>query len=242
MRLAVTVADYPIYDPPHKTVERLLSQAEAAQNFDYFMDTLPTRRSTLIDWLNKNYYLGVQEGRSGLFVALDWLSNHIGLIMPNDGLLTYEPRWVGENRGVNVLLDVLTWYGDEMKVAFPQLAWVMDWDPGPLKGQLESAKQESERKVLRHKLQELLRYFHDPGSDFLRKPLLMASDAEQFFCPFQVVYSYWQVLDECGTVQFWWQRLDDPPTQSDEALRELIIEFERCEAHLKNPVVGGTKK
>ncbi len=47
--------DYPLYDPPHKIEERLLSKEEALENFDYFMRVRQQRLSYFENWLRQRF-------------------------------------------------------------------------------------------------------------------------------------------------------------------------------------------
>ena len=43
LRLRRALTNYPVYDPPHKSEERILSEDKALANFKYFMDVRQAR-------------------------------------------------------------------------------------------------------------------------------------------------------------------------------------------------------
>ena len=125
--------DYPLYDPPHKVEERLLSKEEALENFDYFMRVRQQRLAYFQDWLRRNLCVTLAPNKVGVKALNRWGNKYAGLLLtagpdghPNNSYFTYDPPWTGENAGCNVLFDMGIALGEFIIVNCPKLHWALD--------------------------------------------------------------------------------------------------------------------
>src|SRR4051812_32360629 len=126
--------DYPLYDPPHKLEERLLSKAQAAENFDYFMRVRMHRMAYFRDWLRRYFRVRLTPDTKGVKALNRWGNKYAGLLLeakpngnPTDTYFTYKPSWTGENAGCNVLFDMGITLGEFVIANCPRTRW--DFDP-----------------------------------------------------------------------------------------------------------------
>lgn len=128
-----SLRDYPLYDPPHKVEERLLSKEEAAENFDYFMRVRQQRLAYFENWLRHRFWATLTPDRAGVKALSRWGNKYAGLLLtarpdghPNNSYFTYDPPWTGENAGCNVLFDMGIALGEFIIVNCPKLHWALD--------------------------------------------------------------------------------------------------------------------
>lgn len=133
-RLQHALSEYPLYDPPHKIEERLLSREKAAENFDYFMRVRQQRVAYFRDWLCRHFGVTVTFDEKGVGALNRWGNKYAGLLLvigpdghPTDSYFTYYPAWTGENAGLNVLFDMGITVGEIIIANCPKLRW--DFDP-----------------------------------------------------------------------------------------------------------------
>jgi hypothetical protein len=126
--------DYPLYDPPHKREERILSKAEAAQNFDYFMSVRQQRDACFRDWLRRYFGVTVTLDEDGMRGLNRWGNKYAGFLLAREprerttsAYFTYSPPWIGRNGGNNVLFDMGITLGESIIASCPNLRW--DFDP-----------------------------------------------------------------------------------------------------------------
>lgn len=124
---------YPLYDPPHKIEERLLSRDKATENFDYFMRVRKERRTYFEGWLRRNFGVALTPDMKGVAKLTCWLNRYGGLLLvvgpdgnPTDTYFTYNPPWVGPNAGYNILFDAGIAFGEIMIANCPKLRWDVD--------------------------------------------------------------------------------------------------------------------
>ncbi|WP_316172280.1 hypothetical protein [Bradyrhizobium sp. SZCCHNRI3037] len=132
-RLQRALQGYPIYDPPHKIEERLLSRERAAENFDYFMRVRLDRCAHLIRWVRQQFGYEVSLDEEGLRSLCRWGNKYAGLLLVEDGdghlpdsYFTYDPPWVGSNAGNNVIFDFGIVLGEIILSSCPLLRWDLD--------------------------------------------------------------------------------------------------------------------
>jgi hypothetical protein len=133
-RLERALREYPLYDPPHKVEERLLSREKAAENFDYFMRVRLQRVAYFRQWLRRHFGVAVTLDEKGVRALSHWGNQYAGLLRTKgpDGRLTksyftYDPPWTGENVGCNVVFDMGITLGEAVIANCPKLRW--DFDP-----------------------------------------------------------------------------------------------------------------
>jgi hypothetical protein len=124
---------YPLYDPPHKVEERLLPKERAVENFSYFMRVRPQRVAYFRDWLRRNFRVTITVDEKGVRSLNRWGNKYAGLLLvegpgghPTDSYFTYDPPWIGENAGLNVLFDMGIILGEATIANCPKLYWEVD--------------------------------------------------------------------------------------------------------------------
>jgi hypothetical protein len=125
--------DYPLYDPPHKVEERLLTKERATENFDYFMRVRQQRVAYFRDWLRRNFGVIITLDEKGVRALSRWGNKYAGLLLdegpggdPTDSYFIYDPPWTGENAGYNVIFDMGIMFGEAMIAGCPNLRWDVD--------------------------------------------------------------------------------------------------------------------
>jgi hypothetical protein len=133
-RLERALREYPLYDPPHKVEERLLSREVAAENFHYFMRVRLDRLAYFRDWLRREFGFRISLDEKGMRGLCRWGNKYAGLLLTkgSDGLptmsyFTYDPPWTGEHAGHNVVFDMGIMLGEAILANCPTLRW--DFDP-----------------------------------------------------------------------------------------------------------------
>jgi hypothetical protein len=124
---------YPLYDPPHKIEERLLTREKASENFDYFMRVRQQRLGYFRDWLHRNFGVTMTLDEKGMRALNRWGNKYAGLLLvegpdgnPTNTYFTYNPPWTGENAGHNVLFDMGIALGEAIIACCPKLRWDVD--------------------------------------------------------------------------------------------------------------------
>src|ERR1700730_18045000 len=64
--------DYPLYDPPHKVEEYLLSREQAFENFDYFMRVRQQRAAYFQRWLRRYFRVAITPDENGVKALNRW--------------------------------------------------------------------------------------------------------------------------------------------------------------------------
>jgi hypothetical protein len=132
-RLERSWRDYPVYDPPHRREERLLTTDESFENFDYFMRVRRERRSHFRDWLLQHFGVSVTADEKGMLQLNRWGNKYAGLLLPRGptghptySYFTYSPSWTGESTGNNILFDTGIVLGETIISVCPNVRWDMD--------------------------------------------------------------------------------------------------------------------
>jgi hypothetical protein len=133
MWLRRALRDYPLYDPPHKVEERLLSKEKATENFHYFMRVRQQRLAYLQSWLRRYFGATFTLDEKGIGVLNRWGKKYAGFLLvtgadghPTDSYFNYDPPWTGENGGHNVLFDMGIALGETMISNCHKLHWDVD--------------------------------------------------------------------------------------------------------------------
>jgi hypothetical protein len=124
---------YPLYDPPHKVEERLLSEELAANNFAYFMRVRLDRMAYFQDWLRRYFLVTLTPDTKGVRALSRWGNKYAGLLLnvsptghPTETYFTYEPAWVGNEAGCNVVFDMGITLGEFLIANCPKLHWDLE--------------------------------------------------------------------------------------------------------------------
>lgn len=123
--------DYPLYDPPHKIEERLLSKAQASENFDYFMRVRQQRAAFFQGWLRRYFLVVTSPSKGGIRSLNRWSNRYSGLLIGErlagvPSYFSYDPPWEGKNVGCNVLFDLGITVGEQLIANCPRLHWDVD--------------------------------------------------------------------------------------------------------------------
>jgi hypothetical protein len=120
---------YPLYDVPHKRAERTMTNAEAQENFNYFMNVRRSRLAHFINWMSEHFAVKPTVDGDGLMAVSDWADEYGGGLIPADSnaalstWATYEPIWNDANAGFNVMIDIGIFHGEYLITKRPQLRW-----------------------------------------------------------------------------------------------------------------------
>jgi len=132
-RLRRALEAYPLYDPPHKVEERLLSEELAVENFHYFMGVRLDRVAYVRDWLRQKFGYKVTLDEKGIRALSVWGNKYAGLLLklradgyPTSSYFTYDPPWTDENVGHNVLFDLGITLGEAILANCPKLRWQLE--------------------------------------------------------------------------------------------------------------------
>jgi hypothetical protein len=72
---------YPLYDPPHKIEERLLTKEKAAENFAYFMGVRLERVAYLQGWLHRHFGVTATLDEKGVRALSRWGNDYAGFLL-----------------------------------------------------------------------------------------------------------------------------------------------------------------
>jgi|GEM_PF-2514583 len=121
---------YPLYDPPQKVEERLLTKELAAENFEYFMRVRQRRMAHFQDWLHRYFFITLTPDAKGVRALNRWGNKYAGLLLnvgpngrPTSSYFTYEPAWIGNEIGCNVLFDMGIALGEALIANRSELHW-----------------------------------------------------------------------------------------------------------------------
>jgi hypothetical protein len=124
--------DYPLYAPPHKGMERDMTEAKAEENFDYFMSVRRSRLAHFAEWMNSHFAVKVTLDGSGLTAISNWADKYGGGLLSADCKAvaptvwaTYRPTWNNLYAGFNVMIDIGIFQGEYLIARRPQLVWEM---------------------------------------------------------------------------------------------------------------------
>jgi len=124
------LGDYPVYSPPSRYTGSIPSRDEMKANFNYFLETKIDRLKYLAEYLAP-FSVGVRF-ESAALPALDrWLYRYGGYLIPKyfgqvvPALFRYEPAWVGEYHGLNIINDVAIFAGDYIVSRNAGASWKM---------------------------------------------------------------------------------------------------------------------
>ncbi|NEU12785.1 hypothetical protein G3T14_11645 [Methylobacterium sp. BTF04] len=133
-RLLRALRDYPVYDPPHKKEERLLSREQAVENFDYFMRIRHQRLAFFQAWLQQNFRVTINSTERGVRKINRWGNDYAGLLLyhpedlnaPGNAYFFYKHAWIEDFAGCNVVFDMGIALGEFIIANCPNLYWTFD--------------------------------------------------------------------------------------------------------------------
>lgn len=129
------VKGYPLYDVPHKQAEGTLSEAQAQENFNYFMKMRLERLAFFQKWLLENFGVKATLDGDGVRAVSRWVDDYGGGLIGDDykkGRIetypqrifgSYQSRWEGGYAGYNVMIDLGIFLGEYLIAKRPRLYW-----------------------------------------------------------------------------------------------------------------------
>jgi len=127
-RLKRALSGYPVYNPPHQGIAKLMPEKDARENHEFFLGKKAARLDALRRFLHP---FGVslaftQQTKD----ALDgWLATYAALLyVAEDGcsFLTHNPQWTGARGSLNVIFDLAVFLGEFAINENRMLRWEMD--------------------------------------------------------------------------------------------------------------------
>ena len=117
--------DYPIYTPPFARFESSLSRREMNANYAHFLEHKAARLDDLARYLNA-FSIQLRFDPETLLTLERWLYRYGGHLLPAgaaraatgrdariaSALFNYEPAWVGQYHGLNVINDLAIFAGE----------------------------------------------------------------------------------------------------------------------------------
>lgn len=226
-KLQRALVDYPVYDPPHKSEERVLPEDKARENFQYFLSVRHERLDFFFGWLERQF--GVQaslEGR-GLEAFLDWAKDYIALLLPDknvgDVFMAYAQPWSGRYAGSNVLFDIGIATGEAIILQRPDLVWCMEWPLVQLQGDQKASREARVRSIQRYE-QERKR---NKNSGY-RRPSLASIKSPAYYAPvFATVFSFHLMQSLWASFDLAWKEFKTPKasrSQHPDKLRRFVFD------------------
>jgi len=127
-RLKRALSDYPVYAPPRLGAECMMPEAEARENFDFFL----SQRLHRIDVLKRflaHFKVSLDAADGGRHGLDRWLAAYGALLFVAEtgySFLTHRPDWTGVRAGLNVIFDIGIYLGEAAIAESPKLKWDMD--------------------------------------------------------------------------------------------------------------------
>ena len=126
-RIWKTLPDYPVYSPPFHDSEAALPKREIEANYDYFLEQKERRLEYLASYL-RLFSVDLNNSREALPALDRWLFRYGGHLIAGAGevivaMHDYEPAWVREYHGVNVVHDIAIFAGDYIIAKNKNVRW-----------------------------------------------------------------------------------------------------------------------
>ncbi|MGL3109285.1 hypothetical protein [Bradyrhizobium sp. BR 1432] len=133
-RVLKALSKYPVYSPPFHNSEAVLSRSEIAANYNYFLEQKARRLEFLASYL-RHFFVELSLSPEALPALDNWLLRYGGHLIPNGGevlfaMNDYEPAWVGEYHGVNIIHDISIFAGDYIVMKNDKVRWSVNYGDG----------------------------------------------------------------------------------------------------------------
>ena len=126
------IADYPLYEVPHRQAEGTLAKSQIDENFAYFMSVRLQRLSFFQKWLRDKYGVKAPLTGDGVLALEEWADRYSGGLVSSCDVstsshvfTTYQPRWTDVRCGYNVLVDIAMFIGEFLIARRPNLNWAL---------------------------------------------------------------------------------------------------------------------
>jgi hypothetical protein len=130
--------DYPIYTPPFARSEPSLSRKEMDENYNHFLEHKAARLKYLAEYLGA-FSVQLRFEPEALLTLERWLYRYGGHLVPARGrqatfggapriastLFSYEPAWVGQYHGLNLINDLAIFAGEYIISGNDDARWGM---------------------------------------------------------------------------------------------------------------------
>jgi hypothetical protein len=128
LKVRRAIRDYAFYDVPNKQEESTLNESRVQENFTYFMQVRRDRLAFFQRWLREWFGVKATLDGGGL-LALNEYDYGGGLIGDEfnraTSFATYQPVWLGERAGYNVMVDIGVFLGEYLIGKRPKLHWTI---------------------------------------------------------------------------------------------------------------------
>jgi hypothetical protein len=231
-RLQRALANYPIYDPPHKAEERILQRDQALENFEYFLDVRQERVRYFLSWLHSKFGLDARLEEHGLDSVLGWALEYTAVLMPpletrkgGEVFLEYSQPWTGAYTGANTLFDLGATLGEAIILRRPQLKWQMEWSLSDFPD-YRNVMSKEEQLILLSTERDVRLAKREARSGFRRPLLASMSNALDYEPVFDITLSYYLLMTQSVTVEYAWRTLNKPKglrSRHPDYLRHYLI-------------------
>ena len=214
-KLQRALADYPIYDPPHKVEERLLPKEKALENFQYFLDVRQERVRFFTDWLVSKFGIEASNELNGIWNTIDWAENYVGILMPPDTSRTsevfigYTSPWVGRYAGANALFDLGATLGEAIIHQRPNLTWRMEWSLSDYSG-VDRISSKETLTILRSRERDVRQKSREPYSGYRRPVIASPDNASEYEAVYNYVLTYFFLTNQSVTIEYAVKHLETP--------------------------------
>jgi hypothetical protein len=125
--------NYPRYSPPFHDAEAVLSKAEIAANYEYFVEQKRKRIDHLGMYFSQ-FSIELRLERDVLLAVDKWLYRYGAHLVPRwealEALLDHEPEWERDYLGLNVVNDVAIFAGDYVISKNQHVRWDVYYGDG----------------------------------------------------------------------------------------------------------------
>ncbi|MFG1286759.1 hypothetical protein [Xanthobacter versatilis] len=194
LRMSHALVDYPIYRPPHLRREADLTDDEAQENFDYFMKVKDRRLEMFLDWMWRKFQVRLSFKPESIDKFDQWARFYNGTIVTEGQYLisksyqSYNPAWVGQFIGCNLMRDAGIYLGEYLIDKRPMIQWEIDktyfskFDVEEYDDELD-AESDVDQDVVRYESGSyntaVLRFPNGRADSILNLQMYNASNAEQ---------------------------------------------------------------
>src|SRR5215470_4755145 len=120
---------YPLFDPPNQNNASDLSKEAAEENFRYVMDSRSTRRVSLAEFF-ASFGVTLTLEDKGVEAVSAWIAEFGSALVDSPQsdaamrtFMHFATPWIGEQRGLNVVFDLSTFFGDAVIARNSRLRW-----------------------------------------------------------------------------------------------------------------------
>ena len=127
-RLKRALIDYPLYNPPHQGIAKMMANKDALENHEFFLAQKAARVEALRRFL-RSFGVRLDFTDQTKDALDDWLATYAAFLYVSENgcsFLTHNPQWAGRRLSLNVILDLGIFLGEFAINENPVLRWEMD--------------------------------------------------------------------------------------------------------------------